>query len=82
MNLWTSGMREAVTDGVEGCVVPVCDPRAMAQALFELYNDLSLWRRMGLAGSEKVQMHFPFRTQMELFNDLFRSIERGDMNAG
>ncbi len=33
------GMREAVTDGVEGFVTPVRDPNAMAQALEKLWRD-------------------------------------------
>src|SRR5207253_2830006 len=48
------GVPEAVTDGVEGFVVPPRDPEALTQALVRLAQDPALRRRMGDAGRARV----------------------------
>lgn len=52
------GMREAVTDGVEGRVVPPRDPAAMAAALLELAADDDLRSRMGRRARERAARDF------------------------
>jgi len=67
------GMREAVTDGVEGFVVPVRDDVAMAGALERLANDPELRRSMGDAARARVLRDFDLKQQVKAFLDLFRS---------
>lgn len=52
------GMREAVTDGVEGLVVSVRNPNAMAQAVVRLASDPELRRRMGEAARARILREF------------------------
>jgi glycosyltransferase involved in cell wall biosynthesis len=48
------GSTEAISDGVNGFLVPPGDPGALAQAAVELLRDPAKARRMGLAGRERV----------------------------
>jgi colanic acid/amylovoran biosynthesis glycosyltransferase len=52
------GMREAVTDGVEGRVVPPRDPAALAAALLELAADERLRAAMGERGRRRASKDF------------------------
>lgn len=70
------GMREAVTDGEEGFVVPVRDAEAMAEALAKLAEDENLRRRMGRAAVQKVRGQFALNRQVEKFIALFQSISK------
>ena len=55
------GMREAVTDGVHGFVVPPRDPAALAAALLELAADGELRRKMGDEGRRRAVEEFDTR---------------------
>lgn len=66
------GMREAVTDGVEGFVVPPRDPAAMAEAMIALARDPRLRGAMGAAGRERVVRDFALSSQVSRFVDLFQ----------
>ncbi len=70
------GMREAVTDGVEGFVVPIRDVDAMADALEKLARDPRLRRQMGRAGRERVLQQFDLAHQQKLFAQFFRHASR------
>jgi colanic acid/amylovoran biosynthesis glycosyltransferase len=61
------GMSEAVTDGVEGFVVPVRSPALMADALASLALDASLRRRMGKAGRVRILRQFALTEQIDRF---------------
>lgn len=61
------GMREAVSDGVEGFVVPIRDPETMAAALKKLAADPILRQRMGQAGRERILKDFQLSGQVEAF---------------
>ena len=65
------GMREAVTDGKEGFVVPIRDHAAMAQALLKLWQSPDLRQSTGQAGREKVLKLFTLRNQVDQFHELF-----------
>ena len=52
------GMREAVTDGVHGFVVPPRDPAALAAALLELAADGELRQKMGDEGRRRAVEEF------------------------
>ena len=71
------GMREAVTDGVEGLVVPVRDPEAMTAALTRLASDRNLARRMGEAARKRILHEFTIKQQIDQFIELFQNILAG-----
>jgi glycosyltransferase involved in cell wall biosynthesis len=52
------GMRDAVTDGVEGFVVPARDPAGLASALLELAADPLRRQQMGAQGRKRVDADF------------------------
>lgn len=64
------GMAEAVSDGVEGFVVPIRDSDAMAHALERLASDVPRRRRMGLAARERVVRDFDLGNQVGQFEAL------------
>ena len=68
------GMEEAVTDGVEGYVVPVRNPQRMAQALEALVCDNSLRAKMGVAARQKILQKFIIGEQIAKFADFFRGV--------
>lgn len=76
------GVREAVTDGVEGFVVPPRGPRRMAAALEELARDPALRRRMGRAGRARVEQAFTLERQIDAFEQLYREVTLAGGPAG
>lgn len=70
------GMREAVTDGVEGFVTPVRDPQAAAAALLRLAGDPTLREHMGAAARRRVLADFDLCRQVEDFAGLFASVRK------
>lgn len=75
------GVSEAVTDGVEGFVVPVREPVLMAEALYTLAQDPVLRKRMGAAGRERVLTDFRLDDQVDHFITLFNSLVREDEHS-
>ncbi|HWQ83800.1 MAG TPA: glycosyltransferase family 4 protein, partial [Anaerolineales bacterium] len=71
------GMREAVTDGVEGFVVPARDPAAMADALLRLAQDPALRLRMGQAARARVLRDFDLKDQIIAFTELMTAAQAG-----
>jgi colanic acid/amylovoran biosynthesis glycosyltransferase len=68
------GMAEAVTDGVEGFLVPPRDSESMAAALERLYADPERRRRMGAAARRRIETDFNLRDQIDAFAALFGSL--------
>lgn len=68
------GMREAVSDGVEGFLVPARDPAATADALAELWRQPELRAAMGDAGRARVLADFRLENQVNAFVRLFGSV--------
>ena len=68
------GMKEAVTDGVEGFVVPVRDPLRMAHAIQTLVGNKALRSKMGNAARQRVLQQFTLQEQIQKFTDLFRDL--------
>jgi len=68
------GMREAVTDGVEGFVVPVRDPDCLAAALFRLAQHPHLRETMGQAARERILKEFTLKQQAEKFLHLYQNL--------
>lgn len=71
------GMREAVTDGIEGFVVPVMDPEAMAGALIKLASSPDLREKMGQAARKKILNNFTLKEQIRAFVNLFETVKAG-----
>lgn len=70
------GMPEAVTDSVEGVVVPTRDARALAAGLGALWRSPETRTRMGEAGRARVLSDFRLEGQVERFIALFREVSR------
>jgi colanic acid/amylovoran biosynthesis glycosyltransferase len=68
------GMREAVTDGEEGFVVPVRDPVAISDALEKLALNPCLRRQMGQHGRATVAKMFDLKSQITQFSDLCKEV--------
>ena len=71
----TGGMREAVADGVEGFVVPVRDPAAMADAIVRLAGDRALMARMGTAARARVEREFSLGDQARQWRRFYEEAE-------
>lgn len=68
------GCRQVVEDGVNGLLVPVRDPSALAHAIRELAADGDLRRRMGVASVEKARRDFDERRVVEIVMDTYRHV--------
>jgi glycosyltransferase involved in cell wall biosynthesis len=68
------GMAEAVSDGVEGFVVPVRDADALADRISRLAVDPELRTRMGVAARARAEAEFSLRRQGDVFESMYRSI--------
>ena len=56
-----SGSREAIEDGVNGCLVAPGDPEALARAILELQRQPEVRRRLGDAARCTVASGIPWR---------------------
>lgn len=68
------GMLEAIVPDVEGLIVPVRDPVAMADALGRLAASPDLRRKLGSSARERVVRDFDLAHQVKLYAELFRSV--------
>jgi glycosyltransferase involved in cell wall biosynthesis len=71
-----SGIPELVENEATGLLVPPRDAPALADALRRLHDDLSLRRRLGLAGREKVVREFDVRKSAGALARRFRAHAR------
>lgn len=69
------GVREIVTDGVDGIVVPPRDVAALAEGLGRLMGDPDLRRRYGAAARENVRKFAPDAV-LRQWEDVFALVER------
>ena len=74
------GTSEAVTDGVEGFVVPVRSPERMAERLVTLADDESLRRRMGEAGRRRAIAQFDLGLHVAGFRAFLEQTVRSGTN--
>jgi colanic acid/amylovoran biosynthesis glycosyltransferase len=70
------GMREAVSDGVEGFVVPTRDVKEMAAALGRLAEDAELRVRMGAAARARILKEFTLERQVRAFTELLEEVRK------
>ena len=71
------GVREALTDGVDGLVVPLREPRQAAAALESLWADPERARGMGRAGRRRVLSDFTLEEQLDRFVELYERVVAG-----
>ena len=68
------GMPEAISDGEEGLLTPLRDPRAMAEALRALWLDAERRTVMGRAARRRVEADFDRESQLGAFAALLREV--------
>lgn len=68
------GMREVLTDGVEGFIVPLREPQATVQAIEQLARHPQLRSKMGAAGRQRVIQDFQLKEQVAQFVELFEKV--------
>jgi glycosyltransferase involved in cell wall biosynthesis len=68
------GIPEAVTNGIEGWLVPPGDVDALAQALDSLLSNADVRRRMGMAGRTKAETVFSSKLVIPLIEKLYRQL--------
>ena len=76
------GMNEAVTDGIEGFLTPVRDPRAMADALGKLASNSELRRKMGSSCRTRILQEFSLDRQIEQWLRLYHAVLEGALQKG
>ena len=68
------GMVEAVTDGVEGFVVPVRNAAALADRIERLATDPAARVAMGAAARRRAEQDFSIQRQATEFESIYRSV--------
>lgn len=68
------GIPEAISDGVEGFLVPPGDEAALAERLRRLLSDKELRRKMGEAARVKVEKHFSTEVVVPQFEALYAEL--------
>jgi colanic acid/amylovoran biosynthesis glycosyltransferase len=68
------GVSEALTDGLEGFIVPPRDADAITAALMRLWREPELRKRMGQAGRRTVTSRFTLERHLDEFHALYREV--------
>ena len=68
------GMREVITDGVEGWITPLRDASAMGEALERLALQPVLRERMGAAARQRILQGFTLELQQRRWQALYESL--------
>jgi glycosyltransferase involved in cell wall biosynthesis len=68
------GIREAVTDGVEGFVVPLRASEQAASCLQALHEDPALRQTMGSAGRARVESQFTLERHLDAFVEMYSRV--------
>jgi len=78
------GVREIITHGTTGMLVPHANPQAMAQTLAALFNDEQGAQALAAAGQTHVQKEFDRRRMRQQYLDLFTQLatEKGLLAQG
>ncbi|MBI3456139.1 MAG: glycosyltransferase family 4 protein [Candidatus Rokubacteria bacterium] len=66
--------REIIVDGVNGRLVPVGDPPALADALIGLIESPDLRARLGAAGRESVRGRFSYEATARAYEAVYREV--------
>jgi len=73
----TTGCRDVIEDGVEGLLVRLRDPPALAAAMVRLAGDAALRARMGAAARRRAEERFDERRTIAAHLDLYRALLGG-----
>lgn len=68
------GLQEVVLHGETGFLVPAEDPKALADALFQVLTNDKLRTEMGAAGASRAVRHFDARHMVASYERLYRSV--------
>jgi glycosyltransferase involved in cell wall biosynthesis len=68
------GVPEVVEDGRTGLLVPVKDPRALADGVLRLLGDRALAERLGQAGRTRVETAFSLRSMLDRYTELYEHL--------
>jgi len=71
------GCREAITEGVEGVLVPVCQSAPLAEAMDAMARDPAKRQAMGRAARARAESRFDQRIIAERHLDLYRRLTGG-----
>jgi glycosyltransferase involved in cell wall biosynthesis len=71
------GMAEAITDGLEGLLVPPYAPELIAAGVRTLASDAGRRRTMGKAGRRRVEAEFSLTRQIDVFVHEYRELLDG-----
>jgi glycosyltransferase involved in cell wall biosynthesis len=71
-----SGSREAVTDGVNGCLVAPGDPQALARAILDLHRQPETRRRLGDAARRTVAERYSLEAMLQRLEELYLDLWR------
>jgi len=77
----SGGPQEIITDGENGFLVNVGNPKNMAAAIKRLLQDHGLWERFSKAGRENAMSDFTWPGMAKKQVNIFRAILRGSFNA-
>jgi colanic acid/amylovoran biosynthesis glycosyltransferase len=69
------GMREAITDGLEGLVVPLRNPGAITSALQFLWQNKKLREQMGMTGRKRIERDFNIEGQIQQWVNLYQELQ-------
>jgi glycosyltransferase involved in cell wall biosynthesis len=67
-------IQDAVTDGVEGLLVPARDPQRLAATLAALLRQPILAARLGRAARARVEAEFSLSREVDLLEALYRDL--------
>jgi L-malate glycosyltransferase len=75
------GTPEAISDGVNGLLVPPGDPRAMASAMASLLRDQSRARRLGDAARQSIHERFSMERMVSVTAQLYEALLDGQVRV-
>ena len=68
------GLPELVTDKESGFVIPPSDPRALARAIIDLYENPETRKRLGENARVRIRTHFNINTTVEQTRKVFEEL--------
>ena len=71
-----SGSREAIMDGVNGCLVAPGDPEALARAILDLHRHPEARRRLGDAARRTVAARYSLEAMLQRLEELYLDLWR------
>jgi glycosyltransferase involved in cell wall biosynthesis len=76
------GTRETIVDGVTGRLVPIKDPKALADAIVEVLADPARAAEMGQAARQRAEVHFDERDYFRRTDKEYRRLIESKLRLG